>query len=194
MSLSRQQITLLGIFTLFLAPVILVMLMRSSWWQYQPEGMKNQGFLVQPPIYLPLEYLHDFGDKWLILYHLGQTCDQKCIADITALRQIHRAMGRKGKHLAIVLLSSTKIEPVSRSEIESIYPDFEIIVETSGSAEAGLNTINADMQAETGNSNLAHTYILDPMLNVILAYGATSDPSDIHKDIKRLLKWSEQEG
>jgi len=38
MSLSRQQITLLGIFALFMGPVILVMLMRSSWWQSQVAG------------------------------------------------------------------------------------------------------------------------------------------------------------
>ena len=45
MSLSRQQLTLIGIFALFLGPVILVMLMRSSWWQYQPATLKNNGHL-----------------------------------------------------------------------------------------------------------------------------------------------------
>jgi len=193
MSLSRQQITLLGIFALFLGPVILVMLMRSSWWQYQPAGMKNQGYLVQPPVHLPLESAQEFGDKWLILYTLDQNCDQACIDHITSLRQIHRATGRKGKHLGIVLLNDTGLDSRSRSEIESIYPDFQILIETSGSAGAVLDAINTDMMTDTGDSNQVHTYILDPRLNIILAYGANSDPSDIHKDIKMLLKWSEQE-
>ena len=55
MSLSRQKLTLIGIFALFLGPVILVMLMRSDWWQYQPAGMQNKGFLVQPPVRLALD-------------------------------------------------------------------------------------------------------------------------------------------
>ena len=56
MSLSRQQITLLGIFALFFGPVILVMLMRSSWWQYQPANLKNEGYLVTPPVHLALNH------------------------------------------------------------------------------------------------------------------------------------------
>ena len=74
MSLSRQQFTLLGIFALFLGPVILVILMRSSWWQYQPAGMKNQGHLVQPPVPLALETTQAIDGKWLILYVLEQEC------------------------------------------------------------------------------------------------------------------------
>ena len=63
MSLSRQQLTLIGIFALFLGPVLLVILMRSSWWQYQPSGMKNQGYLVQPPITLPLDKTEGIDGK-----------------------------------------------------------------------------------------------------------------------------------
>jgi len=193
MSLSRQQITLLGIFALFLAPLLLVMLMRSSWWQYQPAGMKNQGYLLQPPVQLPLDLTHEFGDKWLILYTLDNPCGQKCIDHATALRQIHRATGRKSKHLEVVMLSDTLLESEFRTEIESIYPEFKIVVDTSGAATDVLATVNADMMTDTGDANLPNTYILDPMLNVILAYGMNSNPGDIHADIKRLLKWSEQE-
>ena len=64
MSMTRQQITLLGIFALFLAPVLLVVMMRSSWWQYQPEKFKNRGQLVQPPVQLPVGPVHaDSADK-----------------------------------------------------------------------------------------------------------------------------------
>jgi hypothetical protein len=31
------------------------------------------------------------------------------------------------------------------------------------------------------------------MLNVILAYEVGSNPNNIHKDLKRLLMWSDQE-
>ena len=193
MSLSRQQITLLGIFALFMGPVILVMLMRSSWWQYQPAGLKNHGHLVQPPVHLPLTQAPAIDGKWLILYALEQPCDQKCIEDVSVLRQIHKATGRKSEHLAIVLLSKTDVDSILRSRLELIYPKFQFITDSSATILATLDTVNEDVAASTGDSNAIHTYILDPMFNVILAYGASANPNDIHKDLKRLLKWSDQE-
>ena len=194
MSLSRQQLTLLGIFALFFGPLLLVMMMRSSWWQYQPGGLKNQGLLVQPPVTLSLNQTEAIDDKWLILYVLDQPCDQGCIENVTALRQIHRAAGRNAEHLAIALLSSSRTDPALRSRLEEIYPAFNFMVDTDQTALGTLEIINSGITAANPASDEIHTYILDPMLNVILAYPSSADPTDIHKDLKRLLKWADQEG
>ena len=194
MSLSRQQLTLLGIFALFFGPLLLVMMMRSSWWQYQPSGLKNQGLLVQPPVTLSLNQTEAIDDKWLILYVLDQPCDQGCIENVTALRQIHRAAGRNGEHLAIALLSRTRTDPALRSRLEEIYPEFNFMVDSSQTALSTLETINSGITAANPEPDEIHTYILDPMLNVVLAYPSSADPTDIHKDLKRLLKWADQEG
>ena len=194
MSLSRQQLTLLGIFALFFGPLLLVMMMRSSWWQYQPSGLKNQGQLVQPPVTLSLNQTEAIDDKWLILYVLDQPCDQGCIESVTALRQIHRAAGRNGEHLAIALLSSSRTDPALRSRLEEIYPEFNFMVDSPQTALSALETINSGFTSANPESDEIHTYILDPMLNVILAYRSSADPTDIHKDLKRLLKWADQEG
>jgi len=191
MSLSRQQLTLLGIFALFLGPVVLVILMRSSWWQYQPEGMKNLGHLVQPPVSLTLDNTAETEGKWLVLYVLDQPCADACIERISTLRQIHRAAGRNADHMAIVLLTSTQVAPELRARLESIYPLFNIVVDPGGSALGVLETVNAGIAADGAG---IRTYVLDPMHNVVLAYEASAAPSDIHKDLKRLLKYSDQEG
>lgn len=193
MSLSRQQLTLLGIFALFFGPVLLVMLMRSSWWQYQPSGLKNQGHLVQPPVHLSLDQPRNIEGKWLILHVLDQPCDQGCIEDITALRQIHRAAGRKGEHLGVVLLSNTQTDPELRARLDAIYPEFGFLVDSGHTAFNTLENINRDLARDEADPGDIHTYILDPTLNVILAYQTNADPADIHKDLKRLLKWSEKE-
>ena len=194
MSLSRQQLTLLGIFALFFGPLLLVMMMRSAWWQYQPGGLKNQGLLVQPPVTLSLNQTEAIDDRWLILYVLDQPCDQGCIENVTALRQIHRAAGRKSENLAIALLGSSKTDPALQSRLEEIYPAFNFMVDSGQTALNTLETINSGITAANPESREIHTYILDPMLNVILAYPSSSDPTDIHKDLKRLLKWADQEG
>ena len=193
MSLSRQQLTLLGIFALFFGPVLLVMLMRSSWWQYQPVGLKNQGQLVQPPVHLSLEQIGDVDGKWLILYVLDQPCDQGCIENVTALRQIHRAAGRNGKHLGVALLGNTTKDPELRIRLDTIYPEFRFPVDPGQTALETLENINMDLAREKADPDNIHTYILDPMRNVILAYQTDADPADIHKDLKRLLKWSDKE-
>jgi hypothetical protein len=194
MSLSRQQFTLIGIFALFMGPVLLVILMRSSWWQYQPSGMKNQGYLVQPPVHISLEQTKSITDKWVVLYVLDQPCEQACIDNVTAIRQIHRAAGRRAGQLAIVLLSEAPMEPALRSKLVSIYPEFSIVEEPTESVLTTLSTVNDAMMLESPGSNNVRTYILDPMLNTILAYGTGTNPGDLHKDLKRLLKWSDQEG
>jgi len=194
MSLSRQQLTLLGIFALFFAPLLLVILMRSSWWQYQPSGLKNQGILLQPPVQLSLGGTQNFDRKWLILYVLEQPCEQTCIENVTALRQIHRAAGRNGEHLAVVLLGDTQTEPTLRPRLEAIYPEFNFVVDSNHEALRSLEAINAGLTTDDMDPADIHTYILDPLLNVILAYQTGADPTDIHKDLKRLLKWSDKEG
>jgi hypothetical protein len=193
MSLSRQQLTLLGIFALFFGPVLLVMLMRSSWWQYQPSGLKNQGHLVQPPVHLSIEQARNIDGKWLILHVLDQPCEQECIEDVTALRQIHRATGRNSEHLGVVLLSNTQTDPELRVRLDAIYPEFSFLADSGHTALKTLENINMDLAKGDTDSSDIHTYILDPMHNVILAYQSNADPTDIHKDLKRLLKWSDKE-
>ena len=193
MSLSRQQLTLIGIFALFFGPVILVMMMRSSWWQYQPANLKNEGYLVTPPTQLVLSPNEEFGKKWLILHVLDKPCEKACIDHVTALRQIHRATGRNQDHLGIVLLGKEAEDSDLQSRLEVIYPAFIQLSDPENLALPVLADINSKLADKSGESRLIQTYILDPMLNVILAYEVGSNPNNIHKDLKRLLKWSDQE-
>ncbi len=193
MNLSRQQMTLIGIFALFTGPIILVMLMRSSWWQYQPAGSKNHGYLVTPPVHISLLQNDEIDGKWMIFHVLDQECDEQCIDFVTSLRQIHRAAGRNKQYLAVVLLSRTSLAPQTRLVLESIYKEFQFVNDPSGAMIKTLKKVNADISTSSGKSNDIHTYILDPMLNIILAYDQNSDSNDIYIDIKRLLKWSDQE-
>ncbi|MBT8071057.1 MAG: hypothetical protein KJN61_00480 [Gammaproteobacteria bacterium] len=192
MSLSRQQFTLIGIFALFFGPLILVMLMRSSWWQYQPSGMKNLGLLVQPPQQITLERTAETSDKWLILSVLDEPCEQGCVEKTAALRQVHRAAGRHADHLEVVLLSQASMTPELRSNLEAVYPAFNIM-DGSKTLNATLLDINTSLGETPSGLTDINTFILDPMSNVVLAYPAEANPGDLLKDLKRLLKWSDQE-
>lgn len=188
MSLSRQQYTLLGLFALFFTPVILVILMRSPFWDYRPAGMENHGQLVQPPLPLPID--DDLMGEWLLMYVAPESCGDDCINAITALRQIYKAAGRNQEHLKIVVLNAAGNNPQLGSTVAAIYPDIVFFPAAAAATLGDLKELNSRLQTETGNPVAAHTYILDPMQNVILAYTVGNNPSDINKDLKRLLKWS----
>lgn len=207
MSMTRQQLSLLGIFALFLAPVLLVLLMRSSWWQYQPEKFKNRGHLVQPPVQLPLDFAQaapyqqdgnksltsTFSGKWLLLYVLPENCDRRCTDDIVSMRQIHKAAGRQGKHLSIVILNTNKTADGIQSTIESIYQELNFVANPTAETLATLARISAGLESEKMQPNHVRIFVSDPMLNIMLAYGEDANPGDISKDLKRLLNWSRQD-
>lgn len=188
MSFTRQQYTLIGLFTLFFAPLILVILMRSSFWDYRPAELKNNGQLVQPPLALPIA--DNLKGEWLLMYVAPEDCADDCLNSITALRQIYKAAGRQQEHLKIVVLNAAGSNPQLASKVASIYSGIVFIASTPAATLAELKQLNTKLQSETGNQTVSQTYILDPMQNVILAYTAGANPSDINKDLKRLLKWS----
>jgi hypothetical protein len=90
-----------------------------------------------------------------------------------------------------VLLSKTLPDPAQRSLLESIYPDFYFIEDEANSLINTLTSVHTGLGTETAVLNDIQTYILDPMQNVILAYWAGANPNDMHKDLKRLLKWAD---
>jgi peroxiredoxin len=200
--MTRQQITLVTIFVLFLAPVLLVVFMRSSWWGYQPEALKNHGQLVQPPVTLLADPQQQTGTglrsaaitgKWLLLYVMPEICARKCTDNIKTMRQIHKAAGRQGQHLAIVVLSKNHVDSEIQSSIESIYQGVNLVADASADTLSALARINSGLMNEQGQQQNIQTYVVDPMLNVVLAYSENANPSGISKDLKRLLNWSLQD-
>lgn len=188
MSLTRQQYTLIGLFALFFAPLILVMLMRSPFWDYRPAGLKNKGQLVQPPLALPIS--EELQGEWLLTYVTPAECGDNCLNSIAALRQIYKASGRQQEHLKILVLNAEGTNPGLAQKIESIYTGIVYMPATPPATLDQLDKLKTELQAKSDSQSVSQTYILDPMQNVILAYTADTSPSDINKDLKNLLKWS----
>lgn len=187
---------------LFFVPLFVAMMMQSQWWGFQPRRMINAGQMVQPPVPLELEqakvlYPPDAGPellrgKWLMLYPYDGQCDQACMGDVTGLRQVHKAAGRNRKRVGIALLSPRDISVESRARLTAIYSQFVLLSDPAGTTAAVLALASAgSLQGDTGAQGRG--FLLDPAGNIILAYAPGFDPSDINKDLKRLLRWSGQD-
>lgn len=188
MSFTRQQYTLIGLFALFFLPLILVMLMRSSFWDYRPAHLKNNGELVHPPVTLDID--ESLKGEWLLTYVAPENCDTECLNRIAALRQIYLASGRQQEHLQILVLNAGQPNPDLAAKVASIFADIVYIDSVPAEALNSIKTLNANLQTSSGDPMARQTYILDPLQNVVLAYKIDTNPTDINKDLKQLLKWS----
>jgi hypothetical protein len=208
---SRQRLTLIGIALLFFGPLVIATLMQSDWWDYRPPGLRNAGTLVRPPVPVSFPALHgeqaistgptatDAGQpRWSLLYPLNGDCPQSCIDDVTRLRQLHIATGRHVDRIQIVLLRNTSFPEDIAAELNSIYPQFALLEDHDGLATVALQTAAERVLKDTGDHNRSGTepgwtWLIDPLGNVMLAYFPGQDPSDIRKDLKRLLAYSKMD-
>ncbi|MEJ2383468.1 MAG: hypothetical protein P8Y54_03630 [Xanthomonadales bacterium] len=187
------RVALVVIAALFVLPLAAAWLMYSGVIDFTPGHTRNLGELVEPPVPVDLAGLEaadparaptrELPRHWTIIHRLPAPCGPNCEAVITALRQIHRAAGRDRSRLRILLVHGPQTT-VDAARIEAIHPAFLLAVDTDGRL---LDTL-AGIAGDTGAPG--HTYLMDPLGNIMMFYRAGYDPNDLKKDLERLLTWS----
>jgi hypothetical protein len=187
------RVALVVIAALFILPLLAAWLMYTGVIDFEPAGTRNLGELVEPPVPVDLDGLRpvdparapgtELPRHWTMVHVLPARCEEDCEHTITALRQVHLAAGRDRSRLRILL-----VEPpgaaIESAPLEAIYPDFLLVSDADRQLLETLAGI-ADRADVTG-----HTYLLDPLGNIMMHYRAGYDPNDLKKDLKRLLTWS----
>lgn len=195
---ARNRLVIVGIALLFFGPVVLAVLMQSPWWDYRPGHTVNRGQLVEPPLPFALSGLRSLGGggetagpgAWTMLYRLPENCGERCLEDITGLRQIHIAAGRHRAELQPVLVSDAVPADRDLRSWLDIYPEFGVRVIENDALRRQLDRAQG---AAAAGGDTGYAFVLDPEQNLILAYPPRFNPANMNKDLKRLLKWSGQE-
>ena len=178
---------------LFVLPLALAWLMYSGAIDYQPADTRNLGALVEPPVPTPLESLDvrgpagqadDWSAHWLVLYAAPEPCGEGCLADAEGLRQVHRAAGRNGARIRLMLLGPGAM--AKSGALLELYPSFYLARDPGGDLTETLDAVSATLGAATPGS----LYLVDLLGNIMMFYAAGFDPNDLKKDLKRLLTWS----
>ena len=83
MPIDRKRWTLLLLFVLFLAPVVVAILMHSNWWDFEPRQTRNHGTLIEPAMELPeplAAALRESGaaGMWTLLLAAPEGCEAEC--------------------------------------------------------------------------------------------------------------------
>lgn len=193
----RNRGVLLAIAALFFIPLLLAMLMQSRWWQFETEGTTNQGDLLDPPVIIEATALEpasleSIGGRWQMAYVLEPQCATVCQRAVTGLRQVHTAAGRHQDTVAVTLYAPGGLSDEQRTLLEGISDRFVLVADPWSRAADAFHTA-ANQVWPNGGGAIGAAFLIDPRGHIILAYAPGFDPNDIHKDLKKLLKWSSQD-
>ncbi|HEY3486896.1 MAG TPA: hypothetical protein VGL10_02415 [Gammaproteobacteria bacterium] len=187
---KNGKLVLILIALAFIAPLLV-----AAWMLHiaQRDGVwhsTNHGTLIQPPrvlrdFLLPTYQssvftLANIKGKWSMLYIPSSPleCDAMCKQAIYHMRQIRLALGREMPRVQRVLLVGP--ESVWIEEIAAEYPDMHIVFDFGGA-----NSLQQQLvPLQPG------IYVLDPLGNAMMVFPPATDPRDILKDLKKMLRIS----
>lgn len=193
---GRPRLVLLGLFALFLLPVVAAIVLRASPELLPGLTTTNAGELLAPPraidsqglrLLLPAQGDGEsalFAEHWtLILMDDGQ-CPEACLERLQQLWRVRVALNKDMDRLdLLLLLPETSGTPAG---LETL----------AGSAGAALRVASASPQWRArladvpGALQPGHLYVVDPRGFLFLHFTAQAPPADVLKDLKRLLKIS----
>jgi cytochrome oxidase Cu insertion factor (SCO1/SenC/PrrC family) len=190
---KKNQIVVIFMALIFVAPLLIVMLMyRYNW---HPKSY-SYGELIKPIVNIDVSDLFEntknksketqaiglMQDKWSLVY-LTDECTSVCESRLYDLRQIHVSFDKDIPRVQRILITSDK----NISKIHEKYPDLIILNKPLE------DVIKLSLQFDTPSykaMNSDNVYVVDPMSNLMMLYSNKTKPQEIRKDIVRLLKYS----
>jgi cytochrome oxidase Cu insertion factor (SCO1/SenC/PrrC family) len=190
---KKGRLVLLALFLFFAAPLVLVMYMYQTNWH--PEG-ESRGELIKPVLAIKVPtgfeniktaYATDipgtlWHEKWSIVL-IADQCDPVCEARLYDVRQIHASLEKNMNRVQRILITHQQ----SLEALRIKYPDLIILSEPKQDIDALVSQFKRD----DPNVFDAHAvYLVDPLGNWMMKYGAEIEAKDIRKDVEHLLRYS----
>ena len=180
---GRGQLVILAL--VFFGPLAVAAWLYFSGADFQPKGRTNHGELLQPLVNiqdtLTASSIGELDDgRWLLVYGHDGACGDPCRFSLYTLRQSRLMLGRDTERLVRVFLHGA--EP----------PDTAFLAEE----HAGLVTLRNDRFSALLEKNRpvdtppGGFFLVDPLGNLVMYFGADIDPADMVEDIEHLLKLS----
>ena len=188
---NRKRLTLIALMALFLSPVIAA-------WFWTPDTFRNRGELIDPPrplVSVPLispdgsavDLATLFG-RWTYVFFVEAGCDESCKQLADAVERVRLSQGKNEKRVRLMVITLSPDALSSLEEIRLIMPKTIVL----GVNAAEKEQLMSQFMPSGGGSVLpsGSIFLVDPMGNLMMRYPATADPTDLRKDISRLLRAS----
>jgi hypothetical protein len=187
----RQRRLLIGLALLFFAPLGLAFYLYYGPGTWHPGGHVNAGELITPVRPLPALALPLLGEgntdpnflkgKWTLLVVGTGDCTESCRRRLYDTRQIRLALDRDMNRVQRVLVAEDGC--CDAHFLHDEHPD--LIAIRAAPAVAPLLA-----QLPGPDSAASRIYLIDPLGNLMMFYGADIKPKGMLEDMKRLLRLS----
>jgi len=162
--------------------------------QWLPEGKRNLGTLVAPPVSLPDGPLTAIGGElldphylqrqWTLVTWSRDGCGDTCREHIYQMRQIRRAL-REGVFRVQRLLLVAGGDTEELMELAGDYNGMPVIETATPVARSLLTLVESKNQAQSSG-----IVVIDPTGHLMMRYAPDASPKDVLKDMEHLLKAS----
>ena len=196
-ALRRGRRTLILLALVFAVPVILAYALHLSGWR--PEGRSlHYGELLEPARPLPEITLRAADGAaipigalrrhWLLLYVGRLPCRDACRAGIDKMERVRLAQGKEMRRVELVfVVLDGPVEEMR--QLAGQHPALKVL----GGERPAVEQMARALVSSEGTALEAggRLYLVDPIGNLVLSYGADADARDLHKDLARLLRLSQ---
>jgi cytochrome oxidase Cu insertion factor (SCO1/SenC/PrrC family) len=186
---KRGRMILIGIVLIFVLPLIAAYWLLSAAEKGGVWGTTHHGVLVQPPRALqPFSArtadgtamtLDNVKGIWTLAYMPAMDCLDACKQALYHMRQVRLALGREAPRVQEWLLPAAGIN--LSQEVVAEHPQIKVL------PAADVLTSQLAHEADPRRTGL---YLIDPLGNFMMLFPANTDPRDILKDLKKLLRIS----
>ena len=154
----------------------------------RPAAFTNYGQLLPPAPMVDVGLRQTDGSefrlgtlkgKWVLLMVDSGACDAYCRRKLYQMRQVRLTQGKDMERIERAWLLDDDVRP--SAELTAQFEGTRVV---SASGSAMLSRLPA------ARSLRDHIYVVDPLGNLMMRYPREADPSEMKKDLTRLLKVS----
>lgn len=141
---------------------------------WSPGAPSNYGELLKPHV-VEATPLSELRGKWVLVTFDAAACDASCERKLYIARQVRRAQGKDMERIERlwVIMDAGK-------------PRADILAATEGTRIARNENLSGGFPGPAAE----YIYLVDPLGNLMMRFPRDPDPSQVIKDLQRLLKYS----
>lgn len=182
--------TLIGLFALFLAPLLFAMAWYALVPGYTPPSTPN-GTLIDPAQPLePFRLESEAGDtlsleglrgQWHLVQFLPDRCDAACRERLYETRQVRDALGEDRSRVRRLVVAGAGRTTPGLADVLEEHPRL-LVMQGDGRGEFGRQ-FPAERSADT-------VFLVDPHGNLMMRFAPGLPPTEMLEDLEKLLKLS----